>query len=72
MAALAAVGLLAAAESAAAITTSHLTTDAQLTQLLPTKLFVAEGRIGDRSGHATFELDIGQDTNAPVQTADYN
>lgn len=33
--------------------------------------FVAEGRIGDRSGAATFELDLGATTAAPATTAQY-
>lgn len=39
---------------------------------LLSRAFVAEGRIGNTvAGGGTFELDIGQDTAAPYQTADY-
>lgn len=34
--------------------------------------FVAEGRIGDRSGGATFELDVGSDTGGGFNTAQFN
>jgi hypothetical protein len=53
------------------VTTSHVATDAELNTLLPVKSFVAEGRIGDLGGAATFELDIGAETSAPAQTAQY-
>lgn len=53
--------------------TSHLT-DQQMLQLMPDPelSFAAEGRIGDRGGAATFELDLGRTTAAPSQTAQYN
>jgi len=65
--------LMMPAGRAAALTTSHLASDADLTAILPQAAinFVAEGRIGDRSGAATFELDLGQDTGAPAVTAQY-
>jgi hypothetical protein len=55
----------------AAITTSHIPTDAELVAMLSDTMFVAEGRIGDLGGAATFELDLGQDTGAPFVTAQY-
>ena len=63
--------LVASVPSALAVTTSHIATDAELNALLPVKSFVAEGRIGDLGGAATFELDIGAETSAPAQTAQY-
>jgi len=33
--------------------------------------FVAEGRIGDRGGAATFEIDVGYTTGSPAVTAQY-
>ena len=44
----------------AQITTSHIATDTELIAMLSDTMFVAEGRIGDRGGAATFELDVGQ------------
>jgi hypothetical protein len=57
--------------AAAALTTQHLATDAELLALISDTLFVAEGRIGDLGGAATFELDLGASTAAPSQTANY-
>ena len=57
--------------AAAALSTSHLATDAELFALLPAFDFVAEGRIGDLGGAATFELDLGATTSAPDVTAQY-
>jgi hypothetical protein len=48
-----------------------LSTDAELLALISDTLFVAEGRIGDLGGAATFELDLGQSTAAPNTTAQY-
>lgn len=57
----------------AVLITSHLT-DQQMLQLMPDPelSFTAEGRIGDRGGAATFELDLGRTTAAPAQTAQHN
>lgn len=55
----------------AAIQTGHFATDAEMLALLSDSLFVAEGRIGDRGGAATFELDLGQSTAAPATQAQY-
>jgi hypothetical protein len=58
---------------AACPTTGHFPSDAafQLFQPEPAINFVAEGRIGDRGGAATFELDLGQSTAAPATQAQY-
>lgn len=47
--------------------------DATLNALLPdtNTSWVAEGRIGDLGGAATFELDAGQSTAAPADTAQF-
>jgi hypothetical protein len=60
------VALLIPTAASAALTTSHLATDAEMLAVLNNIVFVAEGRIGDQGGAATFELDLGQDTGAPV------
>jgi hypothetical protein len=60
------------ATSANALVVNHIATDAELLSLLTDTLFVAEGRIGDRGGAATFEVDLGGDTGAPATTAQYN
>lgn len=71
------VGLLLLGASAemvqADLITAHLT-DQQMLQLMPESELsaTAEGRIGDRGGAATFELDLGRLTSAPSQTAQYN
>jgi len=55
------------------IATSHLTDDLMLRLMPESELsFTGEGRIGDRSGAATFELDLGRTTTAPSQTAQHN
>lgn len=65
--------LLSAPARAACPTASHLSSDAAFQALQPEAgiTCVAEGRIGDRSGAATFELDLGRSTAAPVTTAQY-
>jgi hypothetical protein len=69
---LAAFGLaLLLSTGAFAFTVSHLATDAELLALVSDTIFVAEGRIGDLGGAATFELDLGQSTAAPYTTAQY-
>ena len=55
----------------AALTTTHLATDAEMLGMLSDSLFVAEGRIGDGAGAATFEIDLGGDTGAPATQAQY-
>ena len=55
----------------AEITTSHLYSDVDMVALLTDTIFVAEGRIGDLGGGATFELDLGQSTSNPAVTEQY-
>jgi len=56
----------------AQLTTMHFATDAELLEYLSDTMFVSEGRIGDRGGAATFELDLGADTGAPATQAQYD
>jgi hypothetical protein len=56
----------------AEIVTSHLSSDEEMNAILSDSIFVAEGRIGDRGGSATHELDLGFSTSAPEATADYD
>jgi hypothetical protein len=63
---------LLAAPAAATLAVQHLTTDAEMLTFLSDTLFVGEGRIGDRGGAATFEVDLGGDTGAPATQAQYN
>jgi hypothetical protein len=58
--------------TSATVSTSHITSDTDLNNMLLDKAFVAEGRIGDRGGVATFEVDVGEDTSAPADTAQFN
>lgn len=72
IASLVAFGLLLLLSTGAfAFTVSHLATDTELLALISDTIFVAEGRIGDLGGVATFELDLGQSTAAPYTTAQY-
>ena len=64
--------VLAPSPTHAVLTTSHIATDAEMLAILTNLVAVAEGRIGDRGGAATFELDLGQDTGAPFVTANDN
>jgi hypothetical protein len=59
------------ASGALSLTTKHIATDAEMLALISDTLFVAEGRIGDLGGAATFELDLGNNTSNPSQTAQY-
>jgi hypothetical protein len=61
--------IVVAASAQAALMTEHIGSDAELNGLLDEVSFVAEGRIGDLGGNATFELDLGQDTGAPADQA---
>ena len=63
--------VLPASSGFAAITTSHLT-EAEYDALMPQVSFVAEGRIGDRGGGTTYELDIQNENGTPVATAQYD
>lgn len=58
--------------ASAQIVTRHVPDDATLSTLLPTPAFVAEGRIGDRAGVATFKLDLGPDTSRPAVTSQHS
>jgi hypothetical protein len=72
IASLAAFGLVLLLSSGAfAFTVSHIASDVELLGLVSDTIFVAEGRIGDLGGAATFELDLGQSTAAPSTTAQY-
>ncbi|MBN2071168.1 MAG: hypothetical protein JW814_06885 [Candidatus Krumholzibacteriota bacterium] len=64
--------LISFSAASAEVMTEHFETDAEMLEYLSDTMFVAEGRIGDRGGYATFELDIGNDTGAPAQTAQYD
>jgi hypothetical protein len=63
--------VLAALPVSAGIVTRHVATDAEMLSYIQTIAFVAEGRIGDRGGAATFELDLGDNTGNPATTAQY-
>jgi len=69
--ALAAAMAVLAPPVSAALVTSHIPDDATLTAYLTNIAFVAEGRIGDGAGAATFELDLGPDTAVPAVTKQY-
>ena len=64
--------LLAALPVSAGIVTRHVGSDAEMLSYIQNIAFVAEGRIGDRGGVATFELDLGDNTGNPATTAQYN
>jgi len=53
---------------------THLDNDAAMHGIVEAEemALVAEGRIGDRGGAATFELDLGQTTAAPAVQAQYD
>jgi len=63
--------ILASVPASAGIVTRHVATDAEMLAYIQNIAFVAEGRIGDRGGVATFELDLGDDTGNPYTTAQY-
>ena len=63
--------VLAAFPATAGIVTRHVATDAEMLAYIQNIAFVAEGRIGDRGGAATFELDLGDDTGNPYATAQH-
>jgi hypothetical protein len=62
--------LVLPAAAPAALLVDHLADDAALALAVQEIAFVAEGRIGDRAGAATFELDLGQ-TDNPTVTKQY-
>jgi hypothetical protein len=57
--------------ASAEIVISHLNSDAAMLAVLKNVAFIAEGRIGDLGGAATFELDLGPDTGNPSSTEQY-
>ncbi len=57
--------------SSATLITSHIDSDEVLVEMLTDTLFVAEGRIGDLLGSATFELALGLHSSNPAVTAQY-
>ena len=63
--------VLAAFPATAGIVTRHVATDAEMLAYIQNIACVAEGRIGDRGGVATFELDLGDDTGNPYATAQH-
>jgi hypothetical protein len=63
--------VFAASPAFAGIVTRHVTTDAEMLAAIQNIAVVAEGRIGDLGGAATFELDLGDDTGNPYTTAQY-
>ncbi|UCH83840.1 MAG: hypothetical protein JSW50_15590 [Candidatus Latescibacterota bacterium] len=67
----AAAALIIAVPASAGIITSHLSSDADMIAAIRNVAAVAEGRIGDLGGVATFELDIGDDTGNPASTAQH-
>lgn len=62
---------VAASAPAFALTTSHISSDAEMLAMFSDTIFVAEGRIGDGLGNATFELDLGKATSQPEVTAQF-
>ncbi len=64
--------LMPVAPVSAELSSIHLDSDTELMEYLSDTLFVSEGRIGDLGGNATFELDLGQSTGSPAETAQYN
>lgn len=52
--------------------TSHIGSDAEMLAMFSDTIFVAEGRIGDGLGAATFELDLGKSTSQPEVTAQFD
>jgi hypothetical protein len=63
--------MLAAYPVSATIVARHVATDAEMLSYIQNIAVVAEGRIGDRGGAATFELDLGDNTGNPAITAQY-
>ncbi|MBP0018845.1 MAG: hypothetical protein J7647_15015 [Cyanobacteria bacterium SBLK] len=67
------IALIASSESAIAFTLDRLSSDAEMNALMQDIAFVAEGRIGDRSGAATYELDLHEaDPGFPQITDQFN
>jgi hypothetical protein len=66
------VALALPAAARAQLGVEYFSRDDVLATVLSDSIFVAEGRIGDRGGAATFELDLGQSTAAPAVTAQHD
>jgi len=60
--------LLLPAFATAQLAVEYFSSDAIFGTVLSDSVFVAEGRIGDLGGAATFELDLGASTAAPATT----
>ena len=63
---------LASSPVSAEIIWRHVATDVEMLSHIQNIAVVAEGRIGDRGGAATFELDLGDNTGNPAVTAQYD
>jgi len=63
------LALLSPALAVAQLRVEYFSRDAIFGTVLSDSVFVAEGRVGDLGGAATFELDLGASTAAPATTA---
>lgn len=66
---LAIVAVMSPALATAQLRVEYFSRDSIFGTVLSDSVFVAEGRIGDLGGAATFELDLGASTAAPATTA---
>jgi hypothetical protein len=66
------LAILLSAPVSADIIVRHVATDAEMLSYIQNIAVVAEGRIGDRGGAATFELDLGDNTGNPATTAQHD
>ncbi|MHB8079001.1 MAG: choice-of-anchor W domain-containing protein [Candidatus Krumholzibacteriia bacterium] len=66
---LALMALCSPPPATAQLAVEYFSSDAILATVLSDSLFVAEGRIGDLGGAATFELDLGASTASPATTS---
>lgn len=64
--------LLVAGPAAAQLHVAYFSTDNILSVVLDQAYFTAEGRVGDRGGVGTYELDLGQDPGSPASTAEFD
>ena len=71
LSALALVALLLPGIAAAQLGVEYFSSDTLFGTVISDSAFVAEGRIGDLGGAATFELDLGASTAAPAVTAQF-
>ncbi len=69
---LAVAALAMPAVASAQLGVEYYSYDSVFDDVVSDSLFVAEGRFGDLGGAATFELDLGQSTAAPAQTAQFD